>query len=200
MYRSVALIAIRDDVAPDDAEALARIAATMDIAVRPPSQEDGRQFDVWLGGEDVTWAIRAPEVGAIVSQVSEHYAVRAALLPLQRRIAASGPVVMVGRDIGTVVVPDAGLKIFLDASPLERAHRRHREITVRGGTESFDDVLAETLCRDAVDSSRMQAPLRAAADATRVDTDNREVDAVVATIESMARALRTAGGAAVWPP
>ena len=83
------------------------------ISVRPPSLNDSRLYDVWLNGEDVTWSVRDPEVGAIVSRVAEHPAVRAALLPLQRTIASGGPVVMVGRDIGTVVVPDAGLKVYL---------------------------------------------------------------------------------------
>jgi cytidylate kinase len=198
LYRVVALIALRIGAEPSDANALAQIAREARIRVTPPSRPDGRLYDVWLDGEDVTWAIRDPEVGAIVSPVAEHQAVRAALLPLQRAIASAGPVVMVGRDIGTVVVPDAGLKVYLDASPHERARRRYREALARGSDETFADVLAETGARDAIDSGRDAAPLREAPDAVRIDTDGQPIDAVVAAIESLARAQRLPDGAPVW--
>ena len=134
----------------------------------------------------MTWPVREPEVGAIVSRIAAHPAVRSALLPLQRKIASGGPVVMVGRDIGTVVVPDAGLKVYLDATAEERARRRHQEAVARGGTESYQDVLAETLSRDRVDSNRETAPLRAAPDAIRINTDGFSIDTVVVTIEIIA--------------
>jgi cytidylate kinase len=199
LYRAVALAALRSGVGPDDEDSLARIARQAQIAVRPPSLADGRLYDVWLDGEDVTWPVREPAVGAIVSRVAEHRAVRAALLPLQRRIASGGPVVMVGRDIGTVVVPDAGLKVYLDATPEERARRRYREATARGGSESLADVTRETLHRDATDSGRNTAPLRAAADAVRIDTDDIPIETVVAEIENRARARLNATGEAHWP-
>ena len=126
MYRAVALAALRSGLSAENEQALAQLAGDARISVRPPSLNDSRLYDVWLNGEDVTWSVRDPEVGAIVSRVAEHPAVRAALLPLQRTIASGGPVVMVGRDIGTVVVPDAGLKVYLDATPEERARRRFR--------------------------------------------------------------------------
>jgi cytidylate kinase len=199
LYRVVALIARRTGIEPSDAAALARIARDARIRVTPPSELDGRLYDVRLDGEDVTWEIREPEIGAIVSPVAEHQMVRSALLPLQRAIASSGPVVMVGRDIGTVVVPDAGLKVYLDATPEERARRRYREALARGGTETFADVLAETGARDAIDSGRDAAPLREAADAVHMDTDGKPIDAVVAAIEALARTQRLPNGAPVWP-
>lgn len=199
LYRVVSLIALKSGVDPADEGALAKIAAEARVRVTPPSELDGRLYDVWLDGEDVTWAIREPEVGAIVSPVAEHQAVRSALLPLQRAIASSGPVVMVGRDIGAVVVPDAGLKVYLDAPPHERARRRYREALARGSGQSYADVLAETLTRDAIDSSRDAAPLQEAPDAIRINTDDQAIDAVVAAIESLARAQRTANGDPVWP-
>jgi cytidylate kinase len=200
LYRAVALLALRAGIPPADAAALARVARDAQIVVRAPSQPDGRLYDVWLDGHDVTWDLRAPEVGAIVSQVAEQSDVRAALLPVQRRIAALGPVVMVGRDIGTVVVPDAGLKIYLDATTEERARRRFLEAAARGGTESFQEVLRETLLRDEIDSGRETAPLRAALDAIRINTNDLEIDEVVGAIETLARDLRTAEGVRLWQP
>jgi cytidylate kinase len=187
LYRAVALAALRAGASPENAEGLAQIARDARIQIGAPSHADGRFYDLWLDGEDVTWAARAPEVGAVVSQVSEHAGVRTALLPVQRRIAEGEPVVMVGRDIGTVVVPDAGLKVYLNATPRERARRRYREAIGRGGEETFDEVLRETLHRDAIDRGRLTAPLRAAADAVWIDTDNLAIDEVVAEIERLAR-------------
>jgi cytidylate kinase len=175
------------------------LAAEAQILVRPPSLDDGRLYDVWLNGEDVTWSVREPEVGAIVSRVAEQPAVRAALLPLQRTIASSGPIVMVGRDIGTVVVPDAGLKIYLDATPEERARRRYGEAAARGSTQSFESVLHETLQRDAIDRSRYTAPLRPALDAVLINTDGIPIDQIVAEIEELARSARDTKGQPLWP-
>jgi cytidylate kinase len=199
LYRAVALAALRASISPDDEKALSRLAADAEISVRPPSLQDGRLYDVWLNGEDVTWSVREPEVGAIVSRVAEHAAVRAALLPLQRKIASGGPVVMVGRDIGTVVVPDASLKVYLDASAEERARRRFRESSQRGSTQGFEDVLDETRQRDAIDSGRRTAPLRPAADAVKIDTDGISVDRIVTEIEELARSVRDATGTPFWP-
>ena len=199
LYRAVALAALRSGVSPDDANSLSGIASDAVISVRSPSLRDGRLYDVWLNGEDVTWAVRDPEVGATVSRVAEHPAVRNALLPLQRTIASSGPVVMVGRDIGTVVVPDAGLKIYLDATPEERARRRFREAAARGGKQSFEEVLGETLQRDAIDRGRETAPLRPASDAVQIKTDGVPIEQIVAEIEARARAERDARGDPLWP-
>lgn len=199
LYRAVALAALRSHIEPDDDRALARLAREANVAFRPASEYDGRLYDVWLNEEDVTWPLRDPGVGAIVSRVAAHPAVRSALLPLQRRIAANGPVVMVGRDIGTVVVPEAGLKIYLDATPEERARRRHGEMTARGSTVSYEEVLAETLSRDEVDSRRRAAPMRPASDAIRLNTDDLTIDNVVDRIEEFARIRRDAAGEPLWP-
>jgi cytidylate kinase len=199
LYRAVALAALRSGISPEDEHSLSRLATEAQISVRPPSVDDGRLYDVWLNGEDVTWAVRDPEVGAIVSRVAEHAAVRAALLPLQRTIASAGPVVMVGRDIGTVVVPDAGLKIYLDATPEERARRRYREAAARGSTQSFEAVLRETRQRDAIDRGRYTAPLRPALDAVQINTDGIPIDQIVAEIEVLARSARDATGQPLWP-
>jgi cytidylate kinase len=198
LYRVIALLALRGNVNPHDEEALCKLAKSTRIDIRPPSVQDGRLFDVLIAGEDVTWRIREADVGHIVSQVSEHAEVRAALMPLQRRIAAAGPVVMVGRDIGTVVVPDAGLKVYLDASPEERARRRFFESRVRDTTVTMDEVRQETLARDAIDTERLTAPLRAADDATLVHTDNMDANAVVEVIIGLARDLRAPDGSPVW--
>jgi cytidylate kinase len=199
LYRAVALAALRSGVSPEDAKSLSRIAADAQILVRAPSLRDGRLYDVWLNGEDVTWSVRDAEVGATVSRVAAHPAVRGALLPLQRMIASSGPVVMVGRDIGTVVVPDAGLKIYLDATPEERARRRFREAAARGSKQSFEAVLEETLRRDAIDSGRETAPLRPASDAVQIKTDGVPIKQIVAEIEALARAEADAMGDPLWP-
>jgi cytidylate kinase len=199
LYRAVALAALRSGISPADEQSLARLASDTEISVRPPSLQDGRLYDVRLNGEDVTWSLRDPEVGAIVSRVAEHANVRAALLPLQRAIASAGPVVMVGRDIGTVVVPDAGLKIYLDATPEERARRRFQEGAERGSNQSFEAVLRETLHRDEIDRSRDTAPLRPAQDAVQIDTDGIPVERIVSEIEELARARRDATGDPLWP-
>ena len=191
LYRAVTLAAIRAGVAFDDGPALALLAGERHIDVAPPSAPDGRLYDVRLDGEDITWPIRDPAVEAGVSEVAAQPAVRAALLPVQRRIAAGGAVVMVGRDIGTVVVPDAGVKVYLAASLAERARRRHEELLARGG-EALGDVLAELRRRDAIDSGRATAPLRIAPDATVIDTDGLSVEDVVDRIERLVRAAWSA--------
>lgn len=185
LYRAVTLAALRGQVAPTDAAAVAHLVTTSNLDVRPPTVDDGRLYDVYLDGADVTWDIRGPAVDAEVSTVSAHPQVRNALLDVQRRIARQGRVVMVGRDIGTVVVPDASVKIFLVASPKERARRRHQEQTERGLRQSFRDVLQDLELRDRLDSEREVAPLRPAADATIVSTDGLSVDEVVTRLNEL---------------
>ncbi len=199
LYRALTLAAIQDKVSFAAGPALARLASRRHIDVTPPSRPDGRLYDVHLDGEDVTWPIRDADVEAAVSEVSAHPEVRAALLPIQRRIASRGPVVMVGRDIGTVVVPDAGVKVFLEASLQERARRRHQELLNRGESLSYDDVVADLKRRDELDTGRLVAPLRVAPDAFVISTDDRDVDAVVSQLEDLVanaqagRTLPTAG-------
>src|SRR5215210_642851 len=134
MYRAVALTALRRGIPVDDAPVLADLAERLPIHIERPQdgEMDGRAYTVKIGGEDVTWEIRKPEVEAIVSNIASWPGVRAALVRQQRRMAHRGPVVMVGRDITTEVLPDADLKIYLDASLQERAHRRFEELRERG--------------------------------------------------------------------
>jgi cytidylate kinase len=179
IYRALALASLEAGVDPDDGRRLAEMAEGLPLAVERPSIADGRTCDVLLDGRDVTWAIRAPEVDRIVSAVSAHPAVRAALLALQRAIGRSGRVVMVGRDIGTVIMPDADVKIWLDASLDERARRRTLDLARLGQPASFDDVRAEMLERDRFDAQRSAAPMRPATDAVIIPTDGLSVEEVV---------------------
>lgn len=187
LYRAVTLAAERAGVSVDDPSALATLAATRSIRVTTPTVPDGRLYDVYLDDDDVTWAIRTADVDKDVSAVSAHGSVREALLPVQRGIADGAAVVMVGRDIGTVVTPSAGVKIFLAASLAERARRRHAELTARGIEADERFILSDLERRDGIDAGRAVSPLMPAADATLVDTDGHSIDAVVAVIERIVR-------------
>lgn len=193
IYRALTLAALEQDVAADDASSLARLAASVPLRVTPPTADDGRQCDVWLNEHDVTWAIRAPEVDRSVSAVSAHPEVRSALLELQREIGRSGRVVMVGRDIGTVVMPDAGLKIWLETSVDERARRRARDLERAGKAHDFEQVRADLQARDRIDAGRSAAPMTRANDAIVVETDGLSIDQVV---DRMLDLLAEAGRAA----
>ncbi|GAB4516271.1 MAG: (d)CMP kinase [Anaerolineae bacterium] len=179
MYRAVTLAALRRGVPIDDEAAVTALAERVRIDVLRPTVDDGRQYTVLLDGEDVTWDLRTPEVDAHVSPVSAYPGVRQALLEQQRRIAANGRVVMTGRDIGTVVLPDAELKIYLDASAEVRARRRWLELRERGQDIPFEDVLASMQRRDQIDSGRAVAPLKAAPDAVVIDSTNMSIQDVV---------------------
>ncbi len=175
MYRAVALQALRRSVHPEDAGALSALASGSPIAIGPPTKRDGRTYTVLVAGEDVTWEIRDASVDRIVSQVARHPAVRQAMVEEQRRLASRGRVVMVGRDIGTVVLPNAELKIFLTASASERARRRGEELAARGVARQRDELLHEILRRDQLDTERVVAPLKAAPDAAVIETDGHTV-------------------------
>jgi cytidylate kinase len=159
-YRAVALAALRRGISPADEAAVSDLAECVRIEVSLPHQDDGRPYTVWLDGEDVTWALREPEVDAAVSIVAAFSRVRRAMVAQQRRIAGDQQAIVVGRDIGTVVMPDADLKIYLDASLEARALRRHRELVQRGAPSRYDDVLEGLRRRDQLDSSRADSPLR----------------------------------------
>lgn len=165
MYRAVTLAAIKDHLEITDEAAIGALAQRVRIDVKPASVEDGRDNDVLLDDEDVTWAIREDVVNAHVSTVSAYPAVREAMTAQQRRIARENKVVMVGRDIGTVVMPDAPLKIYLDAPVEVRARRRYQELIERGDNANYGEVLQSLKNRDRIDSSREIAPLKIAADA-----------------------------------
>jgi cytidylate kinase len=175
MYRAVALAALRRGIDPNDAEGLAAVARQIRIAIGPPTVRDGRAYTVLLDGADVTWALRGDDVDHIVSQVARIAQVRDAMVKQQREIAKRGRIVMVGRDIGTVVLPEAERKVFLTASAAERARRREEELAARGDKRSRQNLLKEILRRDELDSKRAVAPLRAASDAILVETDGLSV-------------------------
>lgn len=179
MYRAATLAAIQSGVPVEDEAAVGRLAERLSIDVQPPSIDDGRQYDVFLDGQDVTWQIRTPEVDASVSLVSSYAGVRLAMTERQREIGRRGGVVMVGRDIGTVVMPDAGIKIYLEASAEARAQRRYLELLGRGETVAFDEVLESVRARDEFDTTREHAPLMAAPDAVVLDSTELNAEQVL---------------------
>jgi cytidylate kinase len=185
MYRAVAWRGWQNGIAETDEAELAAIAETIELRFGPLA-EDGSQR-VYVGQEDVTEAIRVPEVSRLVSPVSAHPAVRRALVGRQREIGrqAERGVVLEGRDIGTVVFPDAPLKVFLTATPEERARRRHAELEARGLTADFAAVFAEQNIRDTRDSQRADSPLKPAPDAVEIVTDGLTVEDVVTKIVSL---------------
>jgi len=175
MYRAVALAALERKVDPDDGAALSALASDLRINIGPPTVRDGRAYTVLLDGRDVTWEIRDARIDRVVSQVARIPGVRDAMLGQQRALAQRGRVVMVGRDIGTVVLPNADRKIFLTASAAERARRREEELQSRGEQRPRQELLHEILRRDQLDSERAVAPLKAAEDAIVVETDGESV-------------------------
>ena len=191
MYRAVTLAALQAGVQIEDEAAVSEIAQEISLDVQPPSVNDGRQYDVLMDGQDVTWNIRLPEVDANVSQVSTYPGVREAMTRRQREIGRRGRVVMVGRDIGTVVLPDADLKIYLDASVEARAKRRFKECRLRGEDIQYEEILAGMRERDRIDSTRSLAPLRCAADAIVLDSTYLDKEQVLTkAIELVRRWVR----------
>ncbi len=179
MYRAVALQALKEGIKIADETAVTRLAERIAIDIQPATSEDGRQFDVMINGEDHTWDIRAAAVNAVVSEVSAYPGVRRAMTVQQRKIAEKGKIVMIGRDIGTVVLPDAELKIYLDASVEVRAQRRYVEDLSHGKDACLEDVIESLRHRDEIDSGRAIAPLKAADDAIIIDSDKMTVYEVV---------------------
>ena len=178
MYRAITWIALQHDMNLKDEAAITDLAQKAQIDIRPPSKDDGRACDVVIEEKDVTWDMRGGNVDANVSVVSAYAGVRKALSEQQRRIGMRGKVVMVGRDIGTVVLPEADLKIYLDASAEERAKRRYDELIARGEAADYDEILRKVIERDRIDSTRAVAPLRPADDAIIIDSDKMDVEQV----------------------
>lgn len=193
MYRALTLHAAQVGIAPNDGQGLCRILQEVDIrlANQPNAAEKNR---VLLNGDDVTEAIRSPQVTAAVSQVASHSAVRKHMVKLQQALASEGGVVMDGRDIGTTVLPNAGLKVFLTANVTARAERRWRELQAVGHQVDFEDVRSAILERDRQDREREESPLRQASDAIVIDTTHRQVDDVVNEVLALV-AERTRGRA-----
>jgi cytidylate kinase len=185
MYRAVTWLILQRGIAVEEEAAITALADNTPIEVRPPSVLDGRAYDIWVEGEDITWEIRRREVDAKVSAISAYRGVRQAMTAQQRRIGLRGRVVMVGRDIGTVVLPEAGLKIYLDASSTERARRRYHELVGRGEPAVYSDILSAMLTRDQIDSNREIAPLRPAGDAIIINSDNLDIDQVFNLVKKL---------------
>jgi cytidylate kinase len=182
MYRAVTLAALKTLHTVTDEKAVTALAEEIQIDVQPPSKKDRRKYDVLLNGEDVTWKIRLYEVDVNVSQVSAYLGVRLAMTSQQRRIGERGNVVMVGRDIGTVVFPDADLKIYLDASVEKRARRRYEEMTMQGEKKTYEEVLSSMRRRDQIDSTRETAPLKPAGDAIIINSDGLSIAQVLQNV------------------
>ena len=185
LYRAVTWAALDREIPIADEPAIIRLAEELRINVTAPKETDGRQYTVCVEDRDVTWAIRAPEVDAAVSPVSAYPGVREALTRRMREIAALGRVVMVGRDIGTVVIPDADMKLYVIASAEERAHRRQLEMQTKGEPQAYDDVLASLQRRDKIDSSRKAAPLKAAPDAIIFDNTALTIEQMLRRVERL---------------
>ncbi len=186
MYRAVTLAALRARLEMSDEAGISKLAEEINIDISPPSKNDSRLYDVFLNNKDVTWAIRMPEVDQNVSIVSAYPGVRAALTKQQRKIGVRGGVVMAGRDIGTVVLPDAQLKIFLNASLEERATRRNAELIARGDRRSFEEVREDMQMRDSVDENRTLAPLKSAEDAIEIYSDGKTPQDILIEVELLA--------------
>ncbi|MBI5035410.1 MAG: (d)CMP kinase [Chloroflexi bacterium] len=193
MYRVVTSVALDRSIPIADESAVTRLAEQVKIDFLPPTISDGRQFTILADGRDITWDIRTRAVDANVSPVSAYAGVRSAMTVQQRRIGQQGHVVMVGRDIGTVVLPEADLKIYLDASEEERARRRYKERLERGEQVEFESVLKEIRNRDQIDSSRSVAPLKKADDAIYLDSTGMTAAQVVERVLDMVKERERVG-------
>jgi len=188
MYRAITWKALRAGVDLDDAAALEALVRSTQLALAPG--EDGVR--VRVDGEDATEAIRAPEVSRGVSQVASVPGVRRRMVEIQREVAAGGRCVVEGRDIGTVVFPEAPVKIFLVASLEERARRRREELAARGVSQEIEDLGRELRRRDRMDSERADSPLRPAEDAIRLDTTGLTIEDQVAEVLRVVRRVLAA--------
>ena len=192
MYRAVGLWALRAEIPLDDMHRLEQLAIEASITLKSNPAE------VWLNGEEITELIRTPEVSDAASRASAVPGVRRALVAKQRKMGAAGSAVMEGRDIGTVVFPDAAVKVFLDASPEVRAERRLKQLGEKGETPSSQDVTKDLGERDHRDRNRADSPLLQAPDAAFVDTSGLTLDEVEAAILKIVRD-RTSNGKEITP-
>jgi CMP/dCMP kinase len=182
-YRAMALKVLQSGIAPDDARSVAKLVAQTDIHIAM----DGVRFRAFVDGEDVTDKIRTPEVTLASAKVSRLPEVRAKLLAVQRGCAVGRGVVMEGRDIGTVVFPNAPLKVFLQADPVERARRRLKQDSKKGRSATLEQTAEEIALRDQLDAERKISPLVAAPDAVTIDSTGLVADQVVEQILDLAR-------------
>ncbi len=186
MYRAITWAALRRGIDVRDDAALGRMARAAAIVVRDAPRDASELTGVSIDGDDATSHLREPSVDANVSLVSLVPAVRAVLVRIQRELATAGAVVMAGRDIGTVVLPDADLKVYLDASREVRALRRAAQMRTSGREPDEAELMADLARRDGIDSTREASPLTAAADAVIINTDRLTVEEVVRRIEALA--------------
>jgi CMP/dCMP kinase len=186
LYRALTALALERGVSSSDATALAGIASDMNVSVTRATEQHPHHSIVTVNGDDMTLRLRSAAVDRAVSEVSSHAEVRLALIDVQRKIGRSGAVVMVGRDIGTIVMPDAELKVFLLASPEERARRRYVERSTAGAETTLDDVYEDVLKRDKSDSERDISPLRPAGDAVIINSDTLTIGEVADIVVSEA--------------
>ena len=187
MYRAVTWLALQRGIDVRDEAEVTALAEKTQIDVAPASKSDGRACDVLVDGQDITWEIRRRKVESNVSRVSAYRGVRSALSQQQRRIGQRGRIVMVGRDIGTVVLREADLKIYLDATAEQRARRRYDEIIARGAQADYNEILAKVIERDRIDSTRDVAPLKVAEDAIVLDSDKLTADEVLEQVLALCR-------------
>lgn len=183
MFRVVALMAQRKGISPEDEAALAGLCAGLDIEFVAHSGSPV----VLANGEDVSSQIRSPEISLLTSKFAAIPSVRSYLLAIQRKMGEKGGVVLEGRDIGTVVFPDAGLKFFLTASAEERGRRRFAELTAKGDKVTLEQTISEVVQRDEQDINRESAPLRIAEDAIEIDSTGLSPDEVIGIMESHVR-------------
>ena len=181
MYRGVTWAAIKQGIDLQDADSLAKLASELEITIVPSKAGDRLVMD----GEDVTEHLRSPQVEQGVSLVASISGVRSAMVSQQRSLAKESPIVMVGRDIGTVVLPDAPVKVFLKASVEVRARRRFQELVAQGSLPNYQQVVDDLARRDKIDSERADSPLRPAEGALQIDTDRLEIDEVVEKVLSV---------------
>jgi cytidylate kinase len=182
MYRVVTWVALARQIDLDNEPALVSLATQLDFRLEGEAGER-----VLADGKDVTDSLRAPTVDRAVSQVAKVAGVRVAMVARQREVALQAPTVVVGRDIGTKVLPDGPVKVFLTASVEERASRRHKELAQRSGSLSYEEVRDDLERRDRIDTEREESPLRAATDAVILNTDALSVDEVVKRIMEMTK-------------
>jgi len=182
MYRVVTWVALDRGIDVFDEGAISNLAAELGIEIKTPSKDDGRINDIIVDGRDITLEIRSEAVNKNVSQVSTYSSVRESLTRKQRLIAETESIVMTGRDIGTVVLPHADYKFFLDASLEERARRRQKEMCEK---IALDEIMRGLLLRDNIDSNREIAPLRPAEDAIIIDTEDKTLGEVVDKMASI---------------
>ncbi|MDM8527085.1 (d)CMP kinase [Anaerolineales bacterium HSG24] len=193
MYRAATWGALDQHIEITDEVSVSELTERLPLIITPPTQNDGRQCTVLVGEQDITWEIRSAMVEKYVSLVSSYPRVRAALTEQQRTMAQHGAIIMAGRDIGTVVLPKADLKIFMVASAEKRAERRYDELIAKGKTVNYDEILAAIQERDRQDTEKPISPLVPAKDAVLIDTDQLNIEEVLAEMCDLVDKLVEAG-------